>query len=90
MNTPRDARQERFVVHKAAALLPPGAPRVHIVSRLDRGTSGVLAAALSPHAARALQAVWADPAVVTKDYLALVARRVAGSSQARCAFRHTR
>jgi 23S rRNA-/tRNA-specific pseudouridylate synthase len=65
-------------VHEAAAALArhgvacaPGG--VHFVSRLDRGTSGVMAAALSPAAARALQLVWADTAVVSKEYLVLVA-----------------
>lgn len=46
---------------------------MHPVSRLDRATSGVLAVALSPHATRALQAVWCNPAVVTKQYVVLVA-----------------
>lgn len=46
---------------------------VHFVSRLDRGASGVLTACLSPAAAAALQAVWADAAVVSKEYLVLVA-----------------
>jgi 23S rRNA-/tRNA-specific pseudouridylate synthase len=74
--------QARYVVHEAAALLPAGTPRVHFVSRLDRGTSGVLAGALSTHAARALQAVWAHPAVVTKEYVVLVvARQVAAHVQ---------
>ena len=51
---------------------------VHFVSRLDRGTSGVLAAVLSPAAARALQAAWTDAALVSKEYLVLVAGCVAG------------
>jgi 23S rRNA-/tRNA-specific pseudouridylate synthase len=64
-------------VHEAVAALarhgvsPAGG--VHFVSRLDRGASGVLTACLSPAAAAALQAVWTDAAVVSKEYLVLVA-----------------
>ncbi len=62
--------QARYAVRDAAAALARRgvacAGGVHFVSRLDRGTSGVLAAALSPAAARALQAVWADASVVCK------------------------
>jgi tRNA pseudouridine65 synthase len=64
-------------VHEAAAALARHgvslAGGVHFVSRLDRGASGVLTACLSPAAAAALQAVWADAAVVSKEYLVLVA-----------------
>lgn len=58
-------------MHEAEALL---GCRVHPVSRLDAATSGVLAAATTPAAARALQAAWAHAQLVRKTYLVLVAR----------------
>jgi len=47
-----------------------GAP-IHLVHRLDRATSGVLAVALTPAAARAMQTQW-RAAEVDKRYLCLV------------------
>lgn len=44
---------------------------IHLVHRLDRGTSGVLAVALTPAVARAMQAQW-TVSEVDKRYLCLV------------------
>lgn len=70
----RRVTQARYALHEAVTLLGDGPRTLHFVGRLDSGTSGVLAAALSPRAARALQAAWSSPAAVSKEYLVLVAR----------------
>ena len=64
----------RYALHECASALGVAARDVHFVSRLDRATSGVLVAALSSRATRALQAAWADGEAVRKEYLVLVAR----------------
>ena len=69
------APQMRYALHEAGALLGACPPEVRFVSRLDTGTSGALAAALSAAAARALKAAWCDAERVAKRYLVLVSTR---------------
>lgn len=55
-----------------------GGPRPGIVHRLDKGTSGVILAALTPAAQRELMALFASRAV-TKDYVAITVGNPAGT-----------
>lgn len=62
------ARDDVVLADLARALV---GHRVHLVHRLDRGTSGVLAVALTAAVARAMQSQW-RATEVDKRYLALV------------------
>lgn len=55
-----------------------GGPRPGIVHRLDKGTSGVILAALTPAAQRGLMTLFASRAV-TKDYVAITVGNPAGT-----------
>ncbi len=65
----RGLAAERDTVATRLAAARPG--KVHLVHRLDRGTSGALVVARSPEAAAMLGAAFAGGAV-DKDYLAIV------------------
>ncbi len=70
LQTEPDARHTDTLVSRVAAQIAEPSTRVHALSRLDTGVSGVVTLGLSPEARRLVEA-WREQGRFTRRYLAL-------------------
>ncbi len=81
LQTEPDARTSDTVVSRAAAQLGLEPARVHALSRLDTGVSGVVTLGLTPDARRMVQG-WRERGLFKRRYVALAAGRSSAPSGA--------